>query len=85
LPALQARLIPVLAKPHSNWAEAPLLDAPGCACIALMARATDRTELPAALRGRSNSFTLDVNRKTSRITLARPVHGPIIELVESQK
>lgn len=82
LPALQARLLPVAATPAEGWTAEPLLDAPGCACLALMARGTDRAPLPAALQGKTVSFTLPVNGKTSRITLARPETGPIIELVD---
>jgi len=84
LPALQARLIPVPAKRHLDWAETPILDAPGCPCIALMARATDRSDPPAALRGKGNSFTVEVNGKLNRITLARPDDGPIVEMVDPQ-
>lgn len=82
LPALQARLIPVAAQAADGWSPVPHLDAPGCACLALMARGTDRSALPAALRENSVSFTLPVNGKTSQITLARPDTGPIIELVD---
>lgn len=82
LSALQARLIPVPWKPAKGWATKPRFDAPGCACIALMARGTERVPLPAALQGKSVSFTLTVNGISSRITLARPATGPIIELVD---
>ena len=82
LPALQARLIPVPSARAEGWAITPFLDAPGCACMALMARDTARALLPAGLQGESVSFTLPVNGVTSRITLARPDTGPIIELVD---
>ena len=82
LPALQAHLIPVCAKPAEGWTTEPLLDAPGSCCIALMARGTDPASLPAAFRGKSLSFNLIVNGKRSHIVIARPDHGLIIELVE---
>jgi hypothetical protein len=82
LPALQARVVPVDYAACVGWSDRPLLDAPGAACLALMARGTDKAPLPAALQGDSVSFTLPVNGKTSRITLARPAHGPIIEMVD---
>jgi hypothetical protein len=82
LSALQARLIPVLSKQAKKWAEKPLLDAPGCACMALMARGTVRASLPAALQGKNVLFTMTVNGKNSTITLAQPDTGPIIELVD---
>jgi len=82
LPVLQARLIPVLAKPAEDWAVEPRLDAPGCACIALMARGTDRGPMPAALQGKTVSFSIAINGKYSQIILARPGRGPIIELVD---
>lgn len=82
LPSLRARLIPVLAKPAEGWTTEPLLDAPGSACLALMARTADRLTLPAALQGKAVSFNLIVNGKNSHITIARPDDGPIIELVE---
>lgn len=82
LPTLQARLIPVEYQQAAGWTASPLLDAPGCSCLALMARGTERSPMPAALQGKAVSFTLSVNGKNSRITLARPKNGPIIELVD---
>lgn len=82
LPALQARLIPVTARQAHGWTGTPRLDAPGCACLAFMARGTDHARLPAALQGHTVSFSLPINGKDSRITLARPDYGPMIELVD---
>lgn len=82
LPALQARLIPVQSQQAAGWTATPLLDAPGCGCLALMARGTELTPMPAALQGKTVSFILPVNGKNNRITLARPENGPIIELVD---
>ena len=82
LPALQARLIPVFAQPAEGWTTESLLDAPGSSCLALMARVSDRAQLPPTFQGRSVSFNLIVNGRKNHITLARPEHGPIIELVE---
>ena len=82
LPALQARLIPVGSSPARGWSAQPLLDAPGCGCLALMARSTECTPMPSALQRKAVSFNLQVNGKNSRITMARPENGPIIELVE---
>jgi len=82
LPALQARLIPVAAKQAAGFSDDPRLDAPGCACLALMARGTDRLPMPDALQRHRVSFSLPVNGKDSRITLAQPERGPIIELVD---
>lgn len=82
LTALQARLIPVFAKPAEGWTTETLLDAPGCGCLALMARIKDRSQLPRAFFDTSISFNLIVNRKMSHITIARAGYGPIIELVE---
>ena len=82
LPALQARLIPVSSVPAQGWAAEPLLDAPGCGCLALMARRTEHTRIPFAFQDKTVSFTLPVNGKNSRITLGRPENGPIIELVD---
>lgn len=83
LPALQARLVPVPARPHPDWRLAAPLDAPGCACLALMARLAPDAALPAALQGPRASFTLSVNARPLRITLLRPAQGPVLELVES--
>ncbi len=80
--SLQAHLMPVAARARSGWTSAPLLDAPGCACMAFMARRTETTDLPVALQGDSVSFTLAINENPSRITMARPANGPIIEMVD---
>lgn len=82
--SLQAHLLPVAARAHSGWTSEPLLDAPGCACLAFMARRTQTTALPLALQGDSVSFTLAINETPSRITMARPANGPIIEMVDPQ-
>lgn len=84
IPALQARLIPVPFRAHENWQARAPLDATGCPCMALMARGTDQTQLPDALRGTAETFTLTINEKPSRITLLRPDQGPVIELVDQQ-
>jgi hypothetical protein len=82
LPSLQAQLIPVASQDADGWSPEPYLDAPGCACLALMVRRTDQSVLPTDLRENAISFTLKVNGKTSEITMVRPDIGPIIELVD---
>lgn len=84
IPTLQARLIPVMARKHSRWTNKSLLDAPGCPCIAFMARGTTRFTMPSALLENTVSFMLKVNNKNSRISLLQPLSGPIIELIDQQ-
>ena len=81
IPVLQARILPVAYKNHPNWQSNALLDAPGCPCLALMAR-TGNALLSNTLRGETITFDLTVNAKPCKITMFRPEHGPVIELVE---
>jgi hypothetical protein len=82
LPALSARLITAPFQAADGWTKLPLLDAPGCACLALMARATASSRLPEALQAEHTCFTLTVNNRRCGITLTRPEQGPVIELIE---
>lgn len=79
---LQARLILVESQQAAGWTARPFLDAPGCGCLALMARGTESTPMPEHLQGETVFFNLQVNGKNSRITMVRPENGPIIELVD---
>jgi hypothetical protein len=82
LPALSARLITAPFQASAGWTKEPLLDAPGCACLALMARESEPSRLPVALKAEHTCFTLTVNNRRCGITLTRPEQGPIIELIE---
>ena len=82
LPALSARLITTPFQATDGWTKKPLLDAPGCACLALMARESEPSRLPIALKATHTRFKLTVNNRTCGITLSRPEQGPIIELIE---
>ena len=81
LPALQARILPVPYRDHPDWQARALLDAPGCPCLALMARG-ESTLLSDVLRGETVTFNLTVNAKPCKITMLRPEQGPVAELVE---
>ena len=81
IPALQARIVLAPYREHPEWQAHALLDAPGCPCIALMARGGN-TSRPDAVRGETVTFDLTVNAKPCKITMLRPEHGPIAELVE---
>ena len=82
IPSLLARLVPVDFVPAQGWVAEPFLDAPGCGCLALMARENERVKIPFSLLIDAVSFNLTVNRRNSRIKLVRPINGPIIELIE---
>lgn len=83
LPVLQARVVPVPFRLHHDWQANAPLDASGCACLALMARSGNGL-LQHSLQTNTAAFDLTVNGKPSTITMIRPKHGPVIELVEQK-
>lgn len=83
IPALQARLLPVQRiQGRPGWDTTPWLDAPGSACLALMARSSEN-ELPGLQA--AYSFPLTVNGQLNRIKMMRIADGPILELVDPQR
>lgn len=85
LPSLQARLIPVPLEPSAEWSSKVLLDTPGCSCLAMMTRCTNKLQLPHDLQDENIAFNLSVNKKHTSIIMARLEYGPIIELVNQRQ
>ncbi|NIA69550.1 hypothetical protein HBA54_13190 [Pelagibius litoralis] len=87
MPSLKVDLVLVEACTAEGWQDTATLDAPGCPCLALMARDTACYGMQESTFSSCErvSFSLMVNNTSCLITLLRLSNGLVLELVEAQK